>query len=559
MRMTFQDYRSHNELLALRRQVEDFKSGEVYKKLEKQYETKLTEKLRQIDRCEKRIETLEKDCQLLKSANKDLKSGLFVSQGNVSRLESLLEEKEDRIKELETILEDRDIQIQRMKALLNTDPYNSGLPSSKTPFDKEKPRPNSRIKSPRKIGGQEGHKKHILKPFDEKKITDHIIHEYEGVCPSCSGILQKTDETIDKDEYEIETIVHKIRHSFNVYECSCCKRKIHKKIPVSLKEKNQYGAGIQALSLSLMNCSNAAINKVSSFLYGISDNEIRLSQGYIAKLQHKAAEKLSVFRKDLKDLLISQPIIYWDDTVISIDTKRACLRFYGNERIAWYAAHEHKDLESILDDDILKQLSEDTYVMHDHNSINYNEAFRFKNIECNIHLERDLQKIIEILHHEWASDLRQLIQDHIHERKLLKEKDISSFDEEKLASFDKAVNLILEKALKENDADFNKYYGKEEKALIRRLYRYKDNYFMWVKDFSLPYDDNLSERSLRCIKSKLKISGQFKSEKSADDFALIKSYIETSKKNGINEILALKRLAEGDPYTVREIFNINEG
>ena len=32
-------------------------------------------------------------------------------------------------------------------------------------------------------------------------------------------------------------------------------------------------------------------------------------------------------------------------------------------------------------------------------------------------------------------------------------------------------------------------------------------------DFSLPTDDNLSERALRGIKSKMKIAGQFQNEK----------------------------------------------
>lgn len=538
--------------------MEDFKCDKAYIKIKEEYERKLTEKAKQVDQAVNRIEKLEKERQLLLSSNRKLKTDLFLSQSNVSRLQTLVDDKQNRIEDLEKALADQNIQIERMKALLNRDPYNSGLPSSKTPLNKEKPRPNSRIKSQRKIGGQKGHKKHALRPFKEDEISKVIVHEYEGKCPKCSGELIDTHESIDKDEYEIETIVHKIRHSFEVYECSCCKTKIHKKIPVSLKEKNHYGEDVDALALSLMNSVNAAIAKTASFIEGVSGNEIHLSDGYIAKLERKAAKRLKGFRNDLRDLLIVQPVIYWDDTVIMTDRKRACLRFYGNEKIAWYKAHEHKDLESIMDDDILKKLGKDSIVMHDHNSINYNEAFIFRNIECNVHLIRDLQKIIEILHHEWASDLKELITSHIHQRKLLIEKGIFTFDEDKIASFDRRLKDILEKAAKENDADFNKYYGKEEKALIRRLHRYKDNYFMWIDDFSLPTSDNLSERNLRCIKSKMKISGQFKSQQTADNYALIKSYIETCKKNGINEISALKRLSAGDPYTVKEIFNINK-
>ena len=44
-----------------------------------------------------------------------------------------------------------------------------------------------------------------------------------------------------------------------------------------------------------------------------------------------------------------------------IDKARGCLRFYGNEKIAWYAAHLHKNMESIQEDAILEKLSEGTY------------------------------------------------------------------------------------------------------------------------------------------------------------------------------------------------------
>ena len=188
----YRDYRIHNELLALRKQVEDFKSDKVYVKIKEEYERKLTEKLRQIDQAVNRIEKLEKERQLLLSSNRKLKTDLFLSQSNVSRLQTLVNDKRNRIEDLEKALADKDVQIKKMKALLNSDPYNSGLPSSRTPLNKEKPRPNSRTKSQKKIGGQKGHKKHTLRPFNENEITDHIIHEYEGVCPGCFGTLLNT-------------------------------------------------------------------------------------------------------------------------------------------------------------------------------------------------------------------------------------------------------------------------------------------------------------------------------------------------------------------------------
>ena len=87
---------------------------------------------------------------------------------------------------------------------------------------------------------------------------------------------------------------------------------------------------------------------------------------------------------------------------------------------------------------------------------------------------------------------------------------------------------------------------------------YRDNYIYWALDFNLPFTNNLSERSLRGIKSKMKIAGQFQNVKTAKYYATIKSYIETCHRNGINEHDGLNRLINGNPYTLEEILRIGE-
>ena len=72
---------------------------------------------------------------------------------------------------------------------------------------------------------------------------------------------------------------------------------------------------------------------------GITNGKIDLSEGYIAKLQNKAANNLKEFIKNIKLEIIKQLIVYWDDTVIMVDTQRSCLRFYGTDKIAMYVAH----------------------------------------------------------------------------------------------------------------------------------------------------------------------------------------------------------------------------
>ena len=551
------DYRSHNELLQLRRRVDGFESGEIYQKITAEYEKKLALKDREINRLTKRNDLLANKNRLLLSENKQLKTDMSFLSSDVDRLTRWVNSKDAIIDQQKAAIDFKDAEIQHLRALVNTDGTNSGLPTSKTPLNKDKIRPNSRKNTGNPRGGVRGHKRTTLQRHADNEINDYVPHPFQEDCPSCNGKLIWTGKTIEKDETDIEVKLIKRRHVFEIRRCPCCGKEVHMPIPNNLKEENQYGSGVQAAALSLMNSCNVPINKAGAFLSGITDNNINPCDGYIAKLQRRAANTLTQFREDLRNLLIAQPILYWDDTVIMIDKARGCLRFYGNEKIAWYAAHLHKNMESIQEDAILEKLSEGTYVMHDHNSINYNKEFIFRNLECNVHLIRDLQKVEQILSHSWATELHELISATIHKRKELMNSGVAEFDKEDIQEFRHRVEQIVETGRKQNRKDRSKEFGNEEFSLLNRIEKYWTNYFLWVEDFRLPTSDSLSERALRLIKSKMKISGQFYSQTTADYYALIKSYIETCHRNGINEFDALQRLSSGTPYTVKEIFKLN--
>ncbi|VAW13169.1 hypothetical protein MNBD_BACTEROID03-2705, partial [hydrothermal vent metagenome] len=72
--------------------------------------------------------------------------------------------------------------------------------------------------------------------------------------------------------------------------------------------------------------------------------------------------------------------------------------------------------------------------------------------------------------------------------------------------------------------------------------------FLFVKD--VPSDNNASERAIRNLKVKQKISGQFKTEKAAQNFAIIRSVIDTTIKNGMNVLEAMALLAKLKPQPV---------
>ena len=485
---------------------------------------------------QKRYDTKEKQLEIAINNAKDMVQPLLDEK------DKIIDNKDKKISELEN-------EIARLKGILSTDGTNSGLPTSQTPITKKKVIPNSRKKTNKNKGGQIGHKKHKLEKFNDDEITEDIEYALEE-CPCCHGKLEEIGE-VCKDELTYRFVTVKRRNHFIKYKCKECHKEVHKQVPNHLKEENQYGAEIKSVALCLANEGNVPMNKIRKIISGFSENTINMSEGFIAKLQKQASTNLASFIEDVKKEIYKQKQIYWDDTVIMINAKRACLRFYGNEKIALYTAHEHKNEEGIKEDGILNTLDKSVTVMHDHNKINY--KYNYQNIECNVHLIRDLEKCFTNTNHTWCKKFKELVQSNIHNKKIYIEKGCESFDDKYINNFNQKYDEILLDGLEEIRTSPKGYYYKEENALIIRILEYKDNYFIWMYDFNLPSDDNLSERALRGIKSKMKVSGQFQNINYARYYADIKTYIETCYRNGINPTSALINLMNDKPLKLSEI------
>ena len=77
-------------------------------------------------------------------------------------------------------------------------------------------------------------------------------------------------------------------------------------------------------------------------------------------------------------------------------------------------------------------------------------------------------------------------------------------------------------------------------------------------DIDIPFDNNLAERDIRMVKVQQKISGLFRTKSGAEQFCLIRSFISTVKKQGINVIDAIQKILSGDPIYQQFNWNIAE-
>lgn len=66
------------------------------------------------------------------------------------------------------------------------------------------------------------------------------------------------------------------------------------------------------------------------------------------------------------------------------------------------------------------------------------------------------------------------------------------------------------------------------------MIKYKKFIFNFISNPTVPPDNNASERAIRNVKVKQKVSGFFKSFKDAQNYAILRSCIDTAIKQGEN-------------------------
>ena len=427
----------------------------------------------------------------------------------------------------------------RLNALLGNNNNNSGIPTSKVNIGVKKRIPNSREKTGKAIGGQYGHKKHSLSKFKDEEITDTVIHQQTKCSCGCKDL--EVLETIEKDVIDFKIITTKTRHKYNKCKCKKCNKVINAEIPKNQTAECSYGENVKSLILLMLNDTNAPFNKIRKLITGITNDEINISEGYIAKLQKECSKNLDSFIANLKAQIITEEVLHWDDTVITINAKNACFRFYGTNKFALYASHLKKNKDGMDEDSIFKNLTSKTTLMHDHLTCNYNPDYLFNNAECNAHTIRELKKVYEVYKNEWASKF-------IHMLVEAKENDFNFNIDKYYNEYDKLIEEGLTKYCK-----YTEYKNNIEYNLLNRLKKYKENHLMFLEDIRIPFTNNLAERSLRMCKSKMKVSGQFKNIDTARYYANVRSYIETCIRHNINPYLTLSRLQKGNPLTIKEL------
>lgn len=444
------------------------------------------------------------------------------------KLNKMIEEKD---KKIELLLEEVD----RLKNKNNKNSSNSSKPSSTNMTTPKKKTGaniyNYRIKTGKKCGGQYGHDGHTLSKKNVEELINNKKIEVREFVHTINGKTSRENTIKYKLGIEIKPYVE--RHIFK-YDENC-----KDTLPKEYYTDVTYDNSIKALSIELSAYHVISYDRLSDFFNVITDGVIQISKGNLVNILYEFSNKSNSTLKVLEEEILNSKYNHTDETVTKFNGKNMYVRNYSNENTVIYKAHKNKGHRPIKEDNILTRFCGG--IMGDHDTTL--QKYGTKNYECNIHLGRYLEELIQnIKDIVWPIKMKELIFRMNNTRKIAISFGLKKFDKSKIDEYVKEFDSLLELAKEENKCIKSTYYKDKANKLYRRLRKYKKNHLYFIKDFEVPFDNNLSEQDLRMFKTKTKISGGFRSMKAAEHYVNALSIIKTSIKRNINPFESIKAI-----------------
>ena len=388
---------------------------------------------------------------------------------------------------------------------------NSSIPPSK---DENRPSRHFslREKSGKNVGGQKGHKGNTLK-FSENptKIVDHL----PKCCDNCGQALNSVLQLVNRKQIiDIPPIVADIiEHRVYSQKCSCghC---TEGQLPKNIKNITapvSYGSGVEALISYLSVRQYIPMNRIQELLGQVFG--LKLTVGTICNKLAKTSDKLLIHYTWIHGQISKSKVVGSDETGCRVNGKKSWIWTWQNDMFT-YLAHSSNRGEKTIHEHFPKGLP-NSIMVHDCYSAQFNISCRGHQI-CTAHLLRELNYFIE-KGDDWSVKFKHQLKESLELLKKIKAEPTKGY-RSSINKINKAVDKLLEGSKKKN--------GKLE-SFKARMRKRRESLFRYLEDPTIPPDNNGSERAIRNVKVKSKVSGMFKTDLGADQFAVIRSVIDT--------------------------------
>jgi regulator of replication initiation timing len=321
---------------------------------------------------------------------------------------------------------------ERLKAIINKDSSNSSKPPSTDGFKKIH---NSREQTGRKPGGQFGHKGKV--PVLYKNPTEIINHKLEKC--SCGGTVVYPADYQAKQFVDLEIKVCVTEHRSYTGYCECCNEIIRNENPAS--NIITYGETLKAF-VAMLSCEGlVSINRIKTMLFEITNGVINLSEGTIANWNKDLSGYLSSFIIEIKEKLLTQPVLRKDETGIRVNNSQHWLHVLCNELYTLYFSNKKRGKEADKEIGLLPIYG--GVLVHDHLKGLYH--FTCYHAECNAHILRYLKSAAETYNRVWAIAMIEFL---VYVNNMVKEhkaRNISAFDDTLIGEYHARYDEILER------------------------------------------------------------------------------------------------------------------
>jgi transposase len=418
---------------------------------------------------------------------------------------------------------------------------NSGKPPSSDGLKKPARVASLREASGKKSGGQRGHKGETLL---QAAVPDVTIDHFPSCCSGCGAALTR-DMAQDYAARQVHDLPEPrplvvTEHRAHVCRCAACGTKTRGSFPEGVNAPVQYGARIAAFAIYLLHQQLLPEKRLVALMADLF--AVKLAAATIARMSRNCAERLKGFAETLCDLVAGARVKHMDETGFRIGSKTQWLHVACTALLTFYrtCAKRGSLLANVVG-----------VVVHDHWKPYYTMQGVLHAL-CNAHHLRELKALVEIEKEAWARKMQRLLRRACHATNLAREASVSlkpglvacierrydAIVAEGLAFHEKQTPLART-AAKGSDKTRGRAPRRTGHNLLLRFLTRRSDTLRFLHDLAVPFTNNEAERDLRMMKLRMKISGGFRSPEGATDFAILRSFISTARKQGWNIIQAL--------------------
>ena len=441
-------------------------------------------------------------------------------------------------------------EVHALKAAAAKDSHNSSKPPSSDGLAKPKPK-SLRTPSARPTGGQLGHPGQTLRMVP---TPDRTVRHPVDRCTGCGRSLadHAPDRVERRQVFDVpEPTLEVTEHQADVKTCPCgCVTRAA--FPPEVTAPVQYGPRVKSVAVYLKEYQLLPFDRLTEILRDLFACAT-FSEGTVANMTTACAHRLAPVEAIIRAQVAATDVVGFDETGVRATGSLHWLHTASTRWLTWYFAHTRRGRDAMDAADILPGFQ--GRAVHDFWSpyLKYDCDHAF----CNAHLLRELVFAWEDQDQAWAKTMI----DHlltIHAAvETARDAGLAALRAEDLDRFSLHYLRIVDAGYAENPVPAPAVGGPTRRGrrgqskarnLLDRFRDHPDGILAFMRDFAVPFTNNWSERDLRMMKLREKISGSFRSFAALVDFCRIRGYVSTARKNGLSALDALRRAFAGDPF-----------